>query len=81
MDKIYAVVEQIEQGFDNDLCWEDGYYDDYYETVVTSTDYLAFYSTKKEANKCSEYLNNELDRHTWVIEILIDKVFNKDDFE
>lgn len=79
--KVYAVVEVIEQSFDNDLCWEDGYYDDYYETKVVSTEYLAFYSSKKGAEKCAEYLSNEQDKETFVIDLLIDKVFNKEDFE
>ena len=81
MKKVYAVIETTDQHFDNDLCWDDGYYDDYYETVITCTNYLAFFATEKEANKCSEYLNNEQGQSTWVIEIFIDKVFNKGDFE
>lgn len=80
MNKIYVVVEAIEESFDNDLCWEDGYYDDYYETTVTSTNYLAFFTNKEEAEKCSKYLNEERYHETEVIEISVNKTFNKKNF-
>ena len=78
--EIYAVMEVTEQTFDNDACYEDGYYDDYYETTVSQADYLAFFTNKKEAEKCSNYLNQE-DHETYVVAVEVDKVFNKEDFE
>ena len=77
--KIYAVVEDIEESFDNELCWEDGYYDDYYETKVNYIDYLGFFSNKKEAEKCEKYLE-ERDHFVRVIEINVDKKFNEREF-
>ena len=77
----YAVIENQEHSFETDACYEDGYYDDYYEGSVTSTEYIAFFSNKKEADKCSKYLNDEQGMDTFVVSISINKIFNKEEFK
>ena len=49
--KVYLVFRTTTEHHSNDLCWDDGYYDDYYEDVTVS-DHLvgvsACYSSRSE---------------------------------
>ena len=59
-NKVYAVIESYTRSFSNDLCWDDGYYDDYYETEVTSESIVGVYSSKELAERACQ-LNREKD--------------------
>ena len=62
---VYVVMKCTTQSFENDLCWDDGYYDDYYETEVTSEELVGIYSSEElakkvvdqEDEKCGGYLD------------------------
>ena len=56
---IYIVIGTSVQYFDNDLCWEDGYYDDYYETEVESKEFIGAYLTKEQAEKVVDEVENK----------------------
>lgn len=59
MEKVYIVVNSYTQHFENDLCWDEGYYDDYYETEVVSTEIVAVYSNFDKAQKEADRLNEQ----------------------
>lgn len=51
---VYVVMKHITYTFENDACWDDGYYDDYYETEVNSEEFIGIYATEEEAKKAVE---------------------------
>lgn len=59
MNKVYIVIHSTTERFSNDLCWDDGYYDDYYETEVNSEEIISVYSNYEDAQKEADRLNNE----------------------
>lgn len=56
---VYVVFKATYESFSNDLCYEDGYYDDYYETEVTSNQIIGIYSNYEKAKKVEEEENNK----------------------
>ena len=51
---VYVVMKTTTQCFENDACWDDGWYDDYYETEVTSEEFIGIYATEELAKKVAE---------------------------
>lgn len=57
---VYVVMKSITQSFENDACWDDGYYDDYYETQITSDQFIGVYATEELAQKEVEIIQSTL---------------------
>ena len=56
---VWVVIKTSVQSFSNDLCWDDGWYDDYYETEVSSDELIGIYATEKLAQKVAEEENDK----------------------
>lgn len=57
--KVYLVIRTITEHYSNELCWDDGWYDDYYEEVVTSEQIIGVYATPELAEKIAEREDNK----------------------
>ena len=57
---VYVVMKKVTESFENDACWDDGYYDDYYETEVTSEEFVGVYATEELAQKAVEEVEETL---------------------
>lgn len=56
---VYVVMKTTYQSFSNDACWDDGWYDDYYETEVESSELIGIYATEELARKVCEEENDK----------------------
>ena len=57
--KVYAVIRTTVSSFENDACWDDGYYDDYYETQVSSDSLICICATEELAAKIANEENDK----------------------
>ena len=55
---VYLVFRTITEHHSNDLCWDDGYYDDYYEDITVGEELVGVYATKELAEKVAEREDN-----------------------
>lgn len=55
---VYLVFRTVTEHYSNDLCWDDGYYDDYYEDITVSEELIGVYATKELAEKVAEREDN-----------------------
>lgn len=55
---VYLVFRTITEHHSNDLCWDDGYYDDYYEDITVGEELIGVYATKELAEKVAEREDN-----------------------
>lgn len=48
---VYVVMKSITESVENDACWDGAYYGNYYETQVTSEEFVGVYATEELAQK------------------------------
>lgn len=58
---VYVIIKSTLQTFENEACWDDGWYDDYYETQVTSEELIGIYASEELAKKVTEKENEKCD--------------------
>ena len=59
--KVWVVIKNIVHRIENDACWDDGCYDDYYETEIDSEELVGIYATEELAKQVVEQLENRFD--------------------
>ena len=57
--KVYVVYQVDRETHSNELCWEDGWYDDYYEDITESTSIIGIYATEELAQKAVDKYGDE----------------------
>ena len=51
---VWVVIRYWTQSFENESCWDDGYYDDYYETEVSGEELIGIYASEELAKQVKE---------------------------
>lgn len=57
--KVYVVYQVDHEHLSTDACWDDGWYDDYYETITDSTSIIGIYATEELAQKAVDKYGDE----------------------
>ena len=66
---VYIVFRRITEYHSNDACWDDGWYDDYYEDESVNEELIGVYATKELAEQVVEKENDKcLEDNVYYIE-------------
>lgn len=57
--KVYLVFRTTTEHHSNDLCWDDGWYDDYYEDITVCEHLVGVYATRELAEQIAEREDNK----------------------